>query len=70
MQARQLEAAGKALYGTRWQSDIAAALGVSSRTIRRWLAGDTPIPDGVGADIDRLLVTCINVVTAIRKRIH
>lgn len=30
---------GEALYGSRWQTDIARKLGVSNRAVRYWLAG-------------------------------
>lgn len=44
---------GEALWGSRWQSDMAEALGVSDRTVRRWVAGER-IPAGVWADLIRL----------------
>lgn len=50
-----LHDAGAALYGPRWQSDLARAIGVSDRTMRRWAAGDGAPPAGVWADIHRLL---------------
>jgi hypothetical protein len=50
-----LAAAGEALYGPLWQSQLARALDVSDRTMRRWLAGDTPVPSGVAMDLMRLL---------------
>ncbi len=34
-----LRMVGEALYGSRWQSDLAADLNVSDRTMRRWVAG-------------------------------
>jgi hypothetical protein len=40
-----LRAAGEALYGRDWQSAIARDLGVSSRTVRFWAAGERRIPD-------------------------
>lgn len=49
-----LRAAGELLYGSRWQSDLAAALGVGSRRVREWLAGDRSIPAGVGPEIAAL----------------
>lgn len=49
------DAAG-ALYGLRWQSEIARDLDVSDRTVRRWYAGDQPIPPGVAIDLHRLLI--------------
>ncbi len=36
--------AGEALYGKEWQGPLAADLGVSVNTIRRWLAGEAEIP--------------------------
>jgi hypothetical protein len=35
---------GLSLYGHQWQSELARKLGVSSRTVRRWSAGE-PVPD-------------------------
>lgn len=46
---------GEALYGSRWQSDLAAALDVSDRTVRRWNAGTQAIPDGLRHDLFRLI---------------
>lgn len=48
---------GQALYGPQWQRPLAADLGVSDRTVRRWYAGD-PIPEGVKTDL----------LAAVRKR--
>lgn len=36
--------AGEALYGRDWQNPLAADLKVSPNTVRRWLAGEAPIP--------------------------
>ncbi len=38
---------GRALYGARWQSLMADALGVNERTVRRWGKGEYNVPDGV-----------------------
>lgn len=46
---------GEALYGPRFQSELARDLGVADRTMRRWIAGDTAIPAGVYADLRRLI---------------
>lgn len=54
--ASELTAVGKALYGDRWQTALAKALGLSdARRIRQWLKGDRPIPVGVWADVAALL---------------
>lgn len=49
-----LASIGRALYGARWQSDLARALDVSDRQLRRWVAGAT-IPPGVADDCRALL---------------
>lgn len=47
---------GEALFGTHWRVELGAALNVSERTVRRWVAGDFEIPDGAWQDLKRLLV--------------
>lgn len=49
-----LSTVGAALYGSRWQSDLAAAIGVSDRTMRRWAAVPETVPAGAWADIRAL----------------
>ena len=49
-----LIACGEALYGPQWQSALARDLGVSDRTMRRWIAGDRDIPSGLPLDLLRL----------------
>lgn len=46
---------GEALYGPLWQSALARDLQVSDRTVRRWIAGTTPVPAGVYSDLLRLI---------------
>ena len=46
-----LRETGESLYGTRWQSELARALAVSDRTLRRWLAGVNDVPDAVRAEL-------------------
>jgi hypothetical protein len=55
MSSRLLKRSGEALYGLRWQSEIARDLDVSDRTVRRWVAGSDDVPDGVYLDLQRLL---------------
>lgn len=47
--------AGEALYGSRWQSELARDLEVSVRTMQRWVSGEQPVPRGVPTDLMRLL---------------
>ncbi|WP_058912855.1 DUF1870 family protein [Entomohabitans teleogrylli] len=55
MKREKLIAAGEAAFGKRWQTDMAAALSVSDRTIRNWVSGKYQIPDLVSADITVML---------------
>lgn len=51
----KLSKAGSALYGSRWQSEMARELGVSDRTVRRWVSGDSPVPDTAYDALRRLV---------------
>lgn len=42
---------GEALYGPRWQRDLARDLGVNDRRLRAWLLAERPIPPGIWADL-------------------
>lgn len=48
----ELRAIGEAIYGERWQSALARALGFDSARIRAMLRGDRPISDGLAAEIE------------------
>lgn len=50
-----LAACGEALFGPRWQSDMARLLSVNDRTVRYWVAGTSPVPAGVWRDITAAL---------------
>ena len=50
-----LERAGKALYGARWQTDMAKAVGLTDRTIRAYASGSSKIPPDFWADVCKLL---------------
>ena len=54
MSSKLLQECGEALYGPRWQTDLASDLGVSDRTMRRWAAGVDDPPPGVYLDLLRL----------------
>ncbi|MCW0413494.1 hypothetical protein NG831_06475 [Xanthomonas sacchari] len=51
----QLTRAGQLLYGERWQSDLARALGVNDRRVRAWMLGERNMSAGIWADIAALL---------------
>ena len=52
--SRLLVECGEALYGQQWQSALARDLGVSDRTVRRWVAGTFEVPVGLYVDLLRL----------------
>lgn len=54
--ASELIKAGQALYGERWQTDLARDLGLSdARRIRQWLSNERKIPPSIWGDIAGLL---------------
>jgi hypothetical protein len=59
--------AGAALYGPRWQRDLGAALGVSTRSVRAWAAGERDIPEGVWGDLrDALILQLGDIANLLR----
>jgi hypothetical protein len=55
MTAAELAVAGRAVYGERWQRSLASDLHVSDRTVRRWLAGEFPVPASVVRKLRKIL---------------
>lgn len=50
-------ATGKALYGDRWQTDLARAMGFNDgRRVRQWLSGDRPVPGDLRAKLKQLVL--------------
>lgn len=49
-----LHEAGEALYGPRWQSDLARDLGCNLRTVQRWAADPERVPPGVYTELREL----------------
>ena len=54
MTPETLRDVGAMLFGSLWQTDLAEALGVSDRTVRRWVSGETGIPPAVWLEIASL----------------
>ena len=48
---------GRALFGSHWQSDLARALNVNLRTVRRWGVGQEEPPSGVWRELEEITVT-------------
>ena len=61
---------GEALYGPRWQSELARDLQVSDRTMRRWVAGTHDVPAGLYLDLLRLTQERAAVLDALAPRLR
>ena len=68
--SRLLVEAGEALYGPRWQTALAADLGVSDRTMRRWVADTSAVPAGLYVDLLRLTQERAAVLDALAPRLR
>lgn len=55
MHAHKLREIGEFLYGELWQSQLARALNINDRTVRRWLAGKSNIRPRIEEEIRLLL---------------
>lgn len=60
---------GEALFGPRWQSDLARELKVTDRTMRRWLASDGDLPRGVALDLIRACDARILAINSVQDRL-
>ena len=56
MTPKQLETAGEAIYGPSWRTPLCADLGITMRTLQRWMGGDFNIDPAVP---DRLRNICL-----------
>ena len=68
--SRLLVECGEALYGPRWQSELARDLQVSDRTMRRWVAGTTDAPAGLYVYLLRLTQERAAVLDALAPRLR
>lgn len=64
-----LREAGEALYGPRWQSDLARDLKVTDRTVRRWAAG-ADVPSAVRLELAELLKARGAAIAAVRRKLR
>jgi len=55
MDIKQLEQAGRLLYGDQWQSNMARDLNIDSRRVRQWMSGDRQISGWVATEVSALL---------------
>lgn len=63
-------AVGSALFGSRWQSELARELEVSDRTVRRWAAGEFEPPPGVYAQLLEMLRERRRAFPALARRLN
>lgn len=66
MRADLLRVVGPALYGSHWVADIAAPLGVTVRTVNRWLALDA-MPDDIPVRLRPIVRARVERVLEVRK---
>jgi hypothetical protein len=62
-----LRRVGEALYGERWQSALAKDLGVEARSVRRWMAGEHPVPNDVWPALKRLCRERVDELKKVEK---
>jgi hypothetical protein len=61
----KLAAIGQALYGPRWQSELARALGVTDRQVRRWVAAGT-LPEAYLPAVRCLIAERVRLLRSLR----
>ena len=69
MTASLFREAGEALFGPRWQSEMARAIGVADRTVRRWDLGSHDVPPSAWADIRALLRDRRMAMATVRRKL-
>lgn len=69
MSTKLLSDVGEALYGPRWQTELARDLAVADRTMRRWVAGDGEPGPGVWLDLLRITQERAMALDALADRI-
>lgn len=65
----QLEAIGTACFGNRWQTDIAEAVGVNDKTVRRWLSGESAMSPEMSRKLLSVLYARAEALAALARTI-
>jgi hypothetical protein len=65
-----LRKAGFALYGEQWRSELARALGVTDRTVRRWAQDEYSMPDVARQRIIELCRERVEMLNAVVRRLE
>ena len=58
------------LFGRGGQTDVAEALGVEDRTLRRWLAGERRLPEDLAARLETIASERITEISAFRAQLR
>lgn len=69
MSGSTIQEIGEALYGPRWPSELARALEMSDRHMRRLAAGEAPMTPGIMADIRKIAVARGRTIASLIKRL-
>lgn len=61
---------GEALYGPRWQTDLARDLGMSDRHVRRLVSGAADLTPGIAMDLLRAARERAAALDEVIERLH
>jgi hypothetical protein len=67
--SKLLRDAGEALYGPRWQTDLARDLEASEQLVRQWVSGVDDVPREIELALLRLCMERANAVNGILRRL-
>lgn len=62
--------AAEALFGPHWQTELARSAGVTDRTVRRWVAGTSPVPAGLYAELADAAAARAQVLTDLADKLR
>jgi hypothetical protein len=65
-----LRKAGFALYGEQWRSELGRALGVTDRTVRRWVHDEYSIPEDTRESIVGICRERVEMINAVMRRLE
>ena len=68
MKPAELDQIGRTLFGSIYARDLAEALGVTDRTIRRYVAGEREIPLDMKVRLERLARDRLREITTVLAR--
>jgi hypothetical protein len=67
--SKLLRDAGEALYGPRWQTELARDLHASEHLVRHWVSGADDVPRKIELALLRLCMERANAVNGILRRL-